>query len=353
MLPAISCSRHEISTPDDGNTVRFIPEPVIGAAASTRARIDGTWQFPILEYGLYVEGVNAQTTAWYHGIGYDNIMAMRDKGKDYDHYTAWKFTPKGAPNYAFYIGLFKNRGPVTFYAMSPYNAGFSAVNREIAFDVRNNVDYLYTGPVAVDPDVLSSLRPVMNFKHAMTLIELAVSTTMVGTLYVTGVTFETLDSSGNPAAMFYMTGKFNPITGKVTPDAGSLTSKLEQNDRIAVEYIGDKASSPICTYIPFFVPQMNYTAGSGAKLKMTVRFEYSDKEAQQHDDEIFGSGSSVTFRLDDILTGGTAQGFLAGYRYYFPVKVDNFIKYFGYPVVQEWETDADDQGEEKIYEIVL
>lgn len=361
-LVAFSCGSEDMPGPAEGEEVPYIPEPSVGVAAagtvSTRAKVDGTWHFPVLQYGLCLEAkqrgpeqTTGGNTAWYRNLGYGNILARRGKNTNLT-YSAWEFSLKGRQA-ARHIGLFRHRGPVTVYGMHPYVKDFDISAPETNFDVYNGIDYMYTGPVEIDPSVGPDLNKTLTFKHAMALIEMRISTTMAGTLYVTGLKMETLDAGGTPVELFRTKGRFNPITGSVTPDAGSATSELRTNRTVAVEYENAGGTSPGYTSLSFVVPRADYTAGTGARLKMTVYFQYRDESGTVQDDEIFGSGSSVTFGLDDIMTGGAAQGFLPGYRYSFPVRVDNFIKYFGYPVVQDWLTDIGEDGAEKIYEIVL
>jgi hypothetical protein len=353
----VSCSKEEIGT-DGGDTVQF--SPGIGITAQTsvesRAVVADHGHFPLSRFGLWLESATLAFQQSYYTIGYDNILGTSTYYQNAPD--TRRYTPRGA-SAAASIGLLKSKGAVTFYGMHPYTEEFDpATTTSLPFSVgitnATNYDYMYTGPVVVDPDVASTLTAAMPFKHAMTLIEFRLSTTYVGTLMLNTATL-TATNGGSPQPIFAMKGTWDPRTGAVTPDAGSATDVLEVTHDRTVAY--EKASSLTSyaanyTSVGFIVPAIPHSVGT--TLKAVFKFQYKDEDDTSwvDYDELTGQPSEIEFDLDEVLTAGTPQGFMAGYRYIFNVSIDNFIKYLGYPVVEPWtapdESDPDDPNIEDI-----
>lgn len=353
--------------------VWFVPRPTVAAEASvaTRSVIDGSQYFPLLRYGLWIEALDAAgdpdaaTTAWYQDVaGYANILASRSAYSGTG--STWSFTPKGAPALTSRVGLFPGKSPkVTICGVYPYYAAFTptdatAVPFKVGLTDASNYDYMYTGPVVVDieNDAVSGLisKP-LPFHHVMTLVEFRLSTTLIGSLQINSITLEAVDNTDQPKEIFLTEGTFSALDGSINPGPTSVTTDkltVTYNKKVAYASGGGLGH----TSFGVIVPPIDITAATGTKLKVSFEFDYKNLD-EDEDDMPEGLGGYLELDLDAIQTdtgdgnGATPKGLVTGYRYTYPIAVDNFIKYTGYPEVQPWAFAQDGNGDDLIYDIIL
>lgn len=358
-LGAVSCSgeRETGGGVPDGDTVWFSPEVTVGTEASAMSRtvVNDNSHFPMSSFTLWLESDTPDFQQDYYTLGYDNIMGSSSYGNS-TLPSSRNYILRGAEDRT-QIGLMKSKNAVTFFGMHPYLENFDpTATTTLPFTVgttnATNYDYMYTGPVTVDPNLSPSpITTPMSFKHVMTLIEFRMTTTYAGTLILNTAKL-TATNGGSPQPVFLMNGTWNPRTGGVNPDAASASAELEITYNSTVKH--ESTSDPGYTSVGFIVPEIPHTDGNGTKFKAVFKFQYRDQNNTSWTDyeELTGQPSEIEFDLDDILTGGNAQGFCTGYRYIFNISVDNFIKYLGYPVVEPWsvpdENDPDDPNTEDI-----
>lgn len=360
LLPVLmaGCANNPSDGPMESGSF-FVPLPVVAAdaVAGTRAVVDNSTYFPLLEYGIWVEAldaaetVDAANTLWYHTMcGYDNIKAERKGVAAPDN--IWNFTPYGGPASSTRIGLFPNRGAkVNVYGVYPYMPDFDPADaNRIPFEVGltddTNYDYMYTGPVLLSVPASGSINENLPFKHVMTLLEFRLSTTLVGTLTVNSISLEATGiADGQPRNIFLTKGTFSALDGSVDPGpAPAMSDKLTIGYNKNVAY--KQSEEQKYTSFGVIVPEIGPSLTTGTRLKISFEFDY--KNLNEDDDGILaGQGGEIILDLDDILTGGSAKGLLTGYMYSYTIEVDNFIKYNGYPEVQPWLPD------DNIHDIIL
>lgn len=368
LLSVVACSKEPGGRQKPGAEVWLIPSPELGAAVSTdgtRAVVDGTQYFPLTQYSLWIEPLDALGQAdatnmeWYKGIGYDNILAAGTRNGN-GTYT-WKFTPKGGA-LSTRVGLFPSHGQkVKVCAVYPYMSDFDpATAAEIPFEIgmtdATNIDYMYTGPVEVTlPAISTSAATQMSvslpFKHAMTLLEFQISTTLVGSLAIKTITLKAEDALGSPVDIFALDGKFSAIDGSVF-DIQTRTSSMTITYHKKVAY-NQAVNELRYTSFGVIVPEIPKSLTDGTKLKVTFEFDYKNLH-EENDDILKGLGGELELDLGAITTNSTLQGLAASYRYIYTISIDNFIKYEDYPEVQSWYFEQNEEGTgDKIYDKIL
>jgi hypothetical protein len=220
---------------------------------------------------------------------------------------------------------------------------------------------MFTGPVMVDPTSGPDINVPLNFNHIMTLLEFRMSTTLVGNLTVKSITLQATDGSFAPVDVFAMAGEFDPRTGVVTPLATTLQDEIvityDKTVAYKSTYPNPAYNAPVRTWTSFgvIVPQIAHIAGGNIEAVIEFHYKHTDEYGDEDydDDELFNDNQShITIPFNSLLTSGSTQGFLQGYRYIFNIEIDNFIKYFGYPIVEPW-VNENDGTDDIIHDIVF
>lgn len=369
-LAAASCAKEPGQVVLPGDTVGVQLNVCLPASGQQQTRSAMGEYLPdsrLTRFGLCVvpDGPGSETPdnyTWYHDkAGYDNILVQNTAPTSYNtttgqyNYKSWSYLPRGgSAATAQKFGLFTSRGPVTIYGVHPYMADFHEqisdmghIPFEIGATNATNHDYMYIAPVQIDPGVTSgaTISRDIHLEHVMTALEIRLTNTHHGTVIVSHIDFEAFDNDGIngdvPAYLFSMDGTFSVIDGSVTPTPGSEVDKITMSYGTSVGY--KYATYDYSRYTPYslIVPPVEYRSGRKVKASVWLRYDGSDES------DLVGLGGVLWFDLDVIKAkNGGHEGLLGGYRYVFTAEVDNFIKYSGYPEVEEWvvpdENDPDD-----------
>ncbi len=303
----------------------------------------------------------AEYKTWYHDyLGYDNLKGSYSWGTANPYNASnYSYTPRGTTTAnASRLGLFPSKGAVTIYGVYPYMADFHTMVSDlehIPFTVgktfANNYDYMYVDPIHID---MTGVKPgdtqtrALAFKHVMTAIEVRLSTTLTGTVIVDSVVLHAFDGNQR-AKVFAMKGTFD-ATGsqpvRVTPDPASYVNTLPITYSSTVIH---KNTPYYYTPFAFIFPPIEYKPGRKITASIYIRYMKGNVVYTDQDLDLVGLGGTMEFEFDNIQTAGLYQGLVSGYRYVYTAEIDNFIKYSGYPEIEEWvvPTDAPDDGQVK------
>jgi hypothetical protein len=305
----------------------------------------------------------------YEFPGYDNMLVFGPTGtNDPEYITNWYYRPQGVTT-AYTTNLFgiKSDIVIDLYGYYPYANTNAKQTTAIPFELKcdaSNVDYMFTGKIEVDPvtpaingstvtlDANGRIPLPMQFRHAMTLLEFRLTTSLPGPLVIDTIKISAKDDSNTAAAVFGTKGTFNGITGAVT--CTEYRSELIFVYKKTVPYNKTIITAPTdprnYTSCYMAIPEIDLTAVPApgySGLKLTVHLAFDESPGADTGRELY-SGSTQTFNLSDVpATGSGKQGFIKAHRYLFNVTVDNFIKYSGYPSI------STDWTEETVPEIKL
>lgn len=354
VLLIASCSSDNDHEYDDGEIVRYQPKIMIAggeqAQTSTRTISDNTFFFPLHPFGMCVLGDDQENHyQFYHQLGYANIKCLTT-WNIFDKSCAVTYQPLNSDRQEKYIGLSKNKGPVRIYALHPQPDNFDFTKyHEMPFEVgttnETNYDYMCAADITIDPADPSTLNTPIVFNHIMTALEFKLKTSLVGELVIESITLDAkYKANGQPAKIFFMEGTFDASTGDVEPDAASAISELTITYDRKVAYIEEDLKDGIrYTSCAAIFPAVEYGAGTGQindniEITAYLNFEHHADEFNNDSDkfdELKGSGSKITFDLDDMVFNSKV-GFHTGHKYVFDLTIDNFIKYQGFPEIGEW-----------------
>jgi hypothetical protein len=250
------------------------------------------------------------------------------------------------------MALFKSKGPVSLYIVSPsLTTSFNprtttTMPLTLATSANNSKDYMVSGKITVDPNVPADLRQTVTFKHVLTFLEFRITKAYTGTVRFNEIGIEFFDASGAEAPVITTAGTIDVRTGELVPRRVSSV----QSSRV-LRYGGDLEPSQDCEFLLPEIPHI-----PGGKMRVTFRFGINKQGTSTADyGELVGQEGVIEIPFDNVLTEGTAQGFKQGYHYLFNrITIQNFIKYQGYPEVQEWTMpDENDPDDERVYEIIF
>lgn len=353
----LSCSKEPDSTMKDGNVVYFSPGVELSAPANaTRSIIDGGEYLPLRGYSLGIESMDSfgdtdpVNTAFYHSYGCDNIKASR---ADYNSAWEYKYNRDARAEVYTAIALFKTLGKLRLFAIYPYSSQFrpthdymDAIPFTIGTTHSINYDYMYTGPVIVDPNVAADLTKTLDFKHVMTVLEFKITNTMPGSLRLRTITLEAT-KGGQPQDIFLMNGTYSGYDGAITSGA-TRQNKVEMKYDADIVYKQKKPGLSMYTSCSFIFPAIAKALTDGTTLNVAMEFEYKNDE----DGVLIGRGGSFNIDLGAIVTNSLTQGLLTGYRYTYMIDIDNFIKYTDYPQVAPWINEQIG-GTDVVHEIIF
>ncbi len=265
--------------------------------------------------------------------GYNNIKAVGRQVVSHTpaYYDTWSYTPAGTVSKTDYVGVFRNRGDIDIYGYHPYNktvTDITAIPFTVSTIDSTHCDYMWSANTNVDlttPGAVTEVSPL--FRHAMTLLEFRLSTSYVGPMTVSSIELEASEP------VFCLNGTYSAVDGTIAPDPLSLTDKLTivYGSHGKPKTVALTGSTPAYTSCCIMVPEISVDAAATTKLKVTFKFD-SDKP-------LYHQGGSYEFNLKDVVTttgDGPKYGFIKEWSYVFGVKIDNFIKYSGYPVPVSW-----------------
>lgn len=327
VLAAAGCEKNVPAT-DSRDTVYLSIAPGISAGITpataelpSKTSVGGT-AFPAGS-AVGISIFKAGSFDHYDIPGYHNIRS------EVNYTQVWTFKPTGAASSTSKIGVFRNKGPIDIYGFYPYRSDIDGTNIDaIPFTVgtteATNLDYMYASPVRIDPAQPSVPVVTPSFNHAMTLLSFVIYTSYTGPMQLKYIR---LDASDN---IFGLRGTYNAadIDGTVSVDPGdrSNTLTVSFNKNIST------SSNSSCDII---IPEVSVTADDETTMTVTMIF---DADVPLHQ-----GGGSYTFNLREIVTRIGVEnkcGFIKGYQYTFGVKIDNFVKYSGYPTITGW-TDSE------------
>lgn len=331
-----------------------LPQAVGSASTKTRTAVsptdpDGTMS----NFSMCVIPDVEANAEWYHKyVGYDNIQG-RPTWNTNNTFSACPFRPRGVTTNMTRIGFFPTKGSIHLYAVYPYLEDFHErlndldhIPFTIGKTAATNYDYMYMNPIYLDMtdrvpgEILAMTVP---FRHVMTTLEVRLETTMVGTVVVDSLVLDAFDGAER-AKIFAMQGSYSAKNGAVYPDGDSYIDHfpITFNTTLVTPYSVDPYSP-----FSFIFPTVEHKPGR--KIVATIYFRYIGDGTL----DLVGQSAVMEFPFDNILTEGVNQGFVAGYRYIYAAYIDNFIKYSGYPEIEEWVLPTDEDGDEQIKDIVI
>lgn len=363
-LLMIGCSNDTLPHKEDGSVnLEFkivIPEAV-NQGGKTRTAVGPVRPDAYISYfNLCVVPDETANAEWYYNyLGYDNIY-----GNAYWSYNTLgehtlnriSLTPRGSTTTMPNMGLFPTKGSVRIYGVHPYIPDFQKYihNLEnIEYNIGNsketNYDYMYVEPVYMD---MTGVKPgttqtqSLTFKHAMTAMEIRLSTTHIGTVIVDSISLAATDGN-TKAAVFSKKGTYSAKDGSVIqqPDSYTDTLNITYNSLVGYKY----SSYIFERYTPFafIFPPVEHK--DGRKITATIHFKYINAD----ESELIGQSSTMEFEFDNIQTAGIHQGLVTGYRYVYTAEIDNFIKYSGYPEIEEWVVPTDAPDDDQVKDITI
>lgn len=361
-----SCSEDTPSQTEDGSATLqlniLIPETVTQGGAQTRATVGpGQPDIAIPSFSLCVIPDQTANTGWYHDyLGYDNLTGkcswIYNNSTGLHTLHSCPFTPRGTTTSLSYLGVFPTKGPVWIYGVYPAVPNFEKhiddlehIEYTTGNDNTTNYDYMYIDPIYMDMvgvnpgDILEQDLP---FKHVMTAVEVRLTTTHIGTVVVDSIALEAFDGT-DKAPVFSMKGTYSAKDGSVSPLPGHYADHLNiaYNSMVNYKYAGAVHES--YTPFPFIFPTVEHKAGR--KLIATIYFKYIGDDGL----DLVGQTSMMEFKFDNIETAGVRQGLVGGYRYVYKAEIDNFIKYSGYPEIEEWVVPTDDPDDDQVKDIII
>lgn len=271
--------------------------------------------------------------------------------------TSNTYSPRGTNISMPALGLFPTKGNVWIYGVYPYIANFHQlitdldhIEYKVGSTNNTNHDYMYVDPVYVD---MTGLKPGdtqtrdLEFRHVMTALEVRLTTTHIGTVSIDSIVLEAYDGS-TTAPVFSMSGTFSARNGAVTPHPDNYADRLKLTYGITtVAYKFDE--QPYRRYSPFafLFPAVEHKPGR--KFRATIHFRHINQAGLS----LAGQSAVMDFEFDNIQTAGAHQGLVAGYRYIYKAEIDNFIKYSGYPEIEEWVVPTGDPDDDQIKDIII
>jgi hypothetical protein len=345
----VSCDRETALPAMTGDRVDMqLDIAVPQSVAQSRSAIGiGQPDGQLTRYSLCVIPDSAKHEQWYHEfLGYDNLSgscSWTTRAIDGTYTLSSKsFTPRGGSSMSR-LGLYTSKGSVTLYGIHPYMANFDTMISDldhIPFTVGKtpaaNIDYMYIEPQWVD---MSEFNPgeaptkTLAFNHVMTAVEIRLSTTLEGTVQVDSVVLDGFDGN-DPAALFGMSGTFSARNGAVAVDGSSFIDHLPINfNSSTINNINATYSYQKYTPYAFIFPAVAHA--DARRIRATIYFKYMIDPGL----DLVGTGGTMEFEFDNIKTEGENSGLVAGYRYIYTATIDNFIKYSGYPEVEQWVVD--------------
>lgn len=340
MLPFIleACQKEAPAQADDMCILRISPfivsadvEKSSADAEPTRTAIANVISLVGSPAGISILKADAYPYVAYELPGYSNIKALlRSANINAPPYyqVKWEFTPAGSSSFTPSLGVFKNRGGLDFYAYYPYNENVNETNIDaIPFTVgttdATNIDYMRSKILDINPTQSEvAITPV--FDHVMTMLNFNVGTSYLGPMKLNYIKLEASDD------IFVMKGTYSAVNGKVTPNLSSKTNTLKiEYNKVVPMYAEEQTNPPF--QFAMMIPEI--IVDDACLTTMTVTFNFDT------DMQLIEGGGSYTLNLRDIVTNDGRRGFVQGYQYVFTVKIDNYIKYSGYPVInKDWST---------------
>lgn len=329
MLPLISvaCKKETASPPYEMTGLRIAPYIVSSAsvessaAAFTRSAVNGL--FNGFTVGLAVTKAGDPKVEYLPG--YRNIRAFLD---NISNVNLWDYKPAGATASTPQVGVYKNNGAVDLYGFYPYNpevADITAIPFEVGNTNTSNMDYMWATPIlGIDPSVtVTPLAPKLN--HVMTLLYFDIKVSYAGPLLLKNIKLEASDK------IFKLRGTYD------ASNDGKISIKEEDKSNILI--FNWNAQLAASTSISILFPEISVAADDNTTISVSM---YFDNDKMLYDGG--GDNNAFTFKLKDVVTNTSNFGFMRGSQYQLSIKIDNFVKYEGYPnpVVRDWTTIAED-----------
>lgn len=324
MLPLISaaCKKETAALPDGMSGLRIAPYIASAASAESSAEIVSrsavNGLFNGFTAGLTVTEAGDPTAEYLPG--YRNIRAFLD---NISNVNLWDYKPAGATASAPQVGVYKNRGPVDLYCYYPYNASvtdITAIPFEVGNTVASNIDYMWATPIAVDPsEPVTLIAPKLN--HVMTQLYFNIQVSYAGPLLLKNIKLVASDK------IFKLRGTYDAT------DDGKISTEEEDKSNILI--FNWNAQLAATNGIPILFPEISVAAGDNTTISISMYFD-NDKMLYEGG----GADNAFTFKLADIVTNTSNFGFMRGSQYQCTIKIDNFVKYEGYPnpVIRDWTT---------------
>lgn len=356
-------------TPDvfvsDDQTVNYEAKVVlpqaVGSGPNTRTAIGPAAQDGVVgDFSMAAIPDNPANEPWYHEyIGYDNLRVSPTWNGH--SFVRASFAPRGQITAMSPIGFFPTKGSLSIYGVYPYMSDFHQrlddlehIPFSVGNTTANNYDYLYLEPTHIDMTgvVPGDTRTMtLSLKHVMTTVEIRLRATLYGTVAIDSIALHAFDGTAR-TKIFTMKGDFSATTGEITRrDPASFIDHFSMGYNAAA--IAIPQSSVSYTPFAFIFPSVEHLAGR--KIVATIYF----RNVNQSKLDLVVMDGQMEFPFDNILTdlgdgdGPERNGLVAGYRYVYEAAIDNFIKYSGYPEVEEWVLPTGEPDDDQIKEIVI